>query len=41
MIAGLVCGGFTALCLLALAVALNLYAMPVPACFGYDPEVNS
>lgn len=38
MTAGLVCGGFTALALLALAVALNLYVMPVPECFGYCLE---
>lgn len=38
MIPGLICGGFTALALLALAVALNLYAMPVPSGFGYCPE---
>lgn len=38
MTAGLVCGAFTALALLALALALHFYVMPSPACFGYCPE---
>lgn len=38
MTAGLVLGAFTALALLALAVALHFYALPPPACFGYCHE---